>query len=242
MKAIFLIAPLEARMIKFNLVVGALGDQKADAIVTAATEELNPLSDYYSDVLEKAGSELNRDIIENGYSCEIGDALVTSAFNLDADVIVHAVPPSLDSDEDNGMSLVATYANAIIIGYEEGDARTFVVPPLGLNSGNQHMKGLATLAYDGLFLGIGQCPYIKEVTLCMPNEAFSAVFEHVFKNELKNGWFFGPSCPNCGNPAVPITYGLPAREDLSDPNFYAGGCIVWEESPDWACRGCGVEF
>jgi hypothetical protein len=128
MKAIFLRAPLEASMIKFNLVVGALGDQKADAIVTAATQELNPLSDYYSDVLEKAGPELHRDIIENGYSCEVGDALVTSAFNLDADVIVHAVPPSLDSDEDNGMSLVATYTNAIISEF----ARHFGKPKLEL--------------------------------------------------------------------------------------------------------------
>jgi O-acetyl-ADP-ribose deacetylase (regulator of RNase III) len=229
-------------MIKFNLVVGALGDQKADAIVTAAAKNLNPVSSYFGDLLEKAGPELSFDILKNNYSCEIGNALVTSAFNLDADVIVHAVTPNLDSDEDNGMSLVSTYANAIITGYQEGNARTFVVPPLGLESQTQHIMGLATLAYDGIFLGIGQCPRIKEVTLCMPDEAIAPVFEHIFKNELKEGWFFGPSCPKCGNPPVPITYGLVAGEALLDPNFYAGGCIVWEDSPNWGCKACGVEF
>jgi O-acetyl-ADP-ribose deacetylase (regulator of RNase III) len=242
MKVTFQKAYLEKTMIKFNLVVGALGDQKADAIVTAATRNLIPLSDYYAEALEKAGPELSLDILENNYSCEVGDALVTSAFNLDADVIVHAVTPDLDADEANSTSLLATYANAIIMGYEEGDARTFVVPPLGLESKTQHLKGMATLAYDGLFLGIGQCPGIKEVTLCMPNEAIAPVFEHVFKTELEKGWFFGPSCPNCGKPALPITYGLPTERDFMDPNFYSGGCIIWEESPDWACRACEAEF
>jgi hypothetical protein len=229
-------------MIKFNLVVGALGDQKADAIVTAATEDLNPVSVYYSELLKNAGAELDRDIIENNYRCEIGNALVTSAFNLDADVIVHAVPPNLDAEDDNSVSLIATYANAIIMGYEDGDARTFVVPPLGLESQTQQIKGLATLAYDGLFLGTGQCPGIKEITLCMPHQAIAPVFEHVFKTELEKGWSFGPSCPNCASPAMPITYGLPTERDYMDPNFYSGGCIVGDENPDWACRACGVEF
>lgn len=242
MKAIFLRASLGIGMIKFNLVVGDLSDQKADAIVTASTQELNPLSDYYSDLLEKAGPELTRDIIENAYSCEIGDAVVTSAFNLDADVIVHAVPPNLDAEDDNSIVLIAAYANAIIMGYEEGDARTFVVPTLGIESRTQHIKGLATMAYDGLFLGIGQCPGIKEITLCMPNEALAPVFEHVFKTELEKGWSFGPSCPNCGNPALPITYGLPTERDFMDPNIYSGGCVITDENPDWACRACGVEF
>ena len=229
-------------MIKFNLVVGELGDQKADAIVTAATEELAPVSPYYADLFDKAGPGLLSDIVDNGHACEVGEALVTEGFNLNAEVIVHAVPPQLEADEDNWMILLATYANAVIMGYEEGGATSIVIPPLGLEEVTKDIGGLATIAYDGIFLGIGQCRGIREVTLCMPNETAARHFRQVFRAELRDGWHFGPDCPNCGKPALPITYGLPSGRDFMDPNFYSGGCIVRDENPNWACRACEVEF
>jgi O-acetyl-ADP-ribose deacetylase (regulator of RNase III) len=229
-------------MIKFNLVVGGLGDQKADAIVTAATEDLGPVSAYYADLFDKAGPDLLSDIIYNGHACEVGEALVTEAFELKAEVIVHAVPPRLEAEEDNWMALLATYANAVIMGYEEGGATSIVIPPLGLEEDTKDIQALATIAYDGIFLGIGQCRGLKEVTLCMPNETAASHFKQIFKSELKTGWHFGPDCPKCGNPALPISYGLPSGHDFMDPNFYSGGCIIRDENPNWACRGCEVEF
>lgn len=229
-------------MIKFNLVVGDLADQKADAIVTAATEDLAPVSSFYADVFEKAGPELLRDIVGNEYACEVGEALVTKAFDLPTRAIVHAVPPQLEADEDNWMVLLATYANSVIMGYEEGGAASIVIPPLGLEENTKDIQALATIAYDGIFLGIGQCRGIREVTLCMPNETAAVHFKLVFKEELANGWSFGPDCPKCGQPALPITYGLPTERDFMDPNFYSGGCIIREDNPEWACRSCGVEF
>ncbi len=55
------------------------------------------------------------------------------------------------------------------------------------------------------------------------------------------------SCPRCGSPAVPIVYGLPAGElfEAADRGeVVLGGCMVWDEQPEWACRGvdCGLEF
>jgi O-acetyl-ADP-ribose deacetylase (regulator of RNase III) len=229
-------------MIKFNLVIGDLGDQKADAIVTAATEDLAPVSSYYADLFDKAGPELLSDIIDNGHACEVGEALVTEGFNLDAEVIVHAVPPQLEADEGSRMALLATYANAVIMGYEEGGATSIVIPPLGLDEDTKDIGALATIAYDGIFLGIGQCRGIRDVTLCMPNETAATYFKQIFEAELKNGWSFGPDCPKCGNPAVPIIYGLPSGRDFMDPNFYSGGCIIRDENPNWACRACEVEF
>jgi O-acetyl-ADP-ribose deacetylase len=229
-------------MVKFNIVVGDLGNQTADVIVTASTEDLGPVSSYYADVFEKAGPQLFIDIVDNEYACEVGEALVTKAFNLNARALVHAVPPQLEADEDNSMALLATYANAVIMGYEEGGATSIVIPPLGLEEETKDIQALATIAYDGIFLGIGQCRGIREVTLCMPNETAAVYFKHVFKEELANGWSFGPDCPKCGQPALPITYGLPTERDFKDPNFYSGGCIIWEDNPEWACRACEVEF
>ena len=229
-------------MIKFNLVIGNLGDQQADAIVTAATEDLAPFSAYFVDVFEKAGPGLSSEIMDNGLACEVGEALVTSAFDLKANVIVHAVAPSIEVHEDNWMTILAAYANAVIMGYEEGGATSIVIPPLGVDEDTKDIGALATVAYDGIFLGIGQCRGIKEVTLCMPNETVATYFKQVFSSELRNGWSFGPDCPKCGKPALPIAYGLPTERDLMDPNFYSGGCIIMDDNPNWACRACGVEF
>lgn len=140
------------------------------------------------------------------------------------------------------MMLLITCANAVIMGYEEGGATSIVIPPLGLEEDTKDIQALATIAYDGIFLGIGQCGGIREVTLCMPNETAATNFRQVFKAELANGWHFGPDCPQCGNPAMPITYGPPSGHDFQEPNFYSGGCIVSDENPDWACRACEVEF
>jgi O-acetyl-ADP-ribose deacetylase (regulator of RNase III) len=229
-------------MIKFNLVVGDLGGQRADAIVTAATGDLGPVSPYYAELFDKAGPELLREIMDTDQACKAGEAFITEGFNLNAEVIVHAVPPQLEADEDNWMTLLATYANAVIMGYEEGGATSIVIPPLGLDEDTKDIQALATIAYDGIFLGIGQCRGMKEVTLCMPNETAASHFKYVFKSEIENGWDFGPACPQCGNPALPITYGLPSGRDFMNPNFYSGGCIVSDENPDWACRACEVEF
>jgi hypothetical protein len=49
-------------------------------------------------------------------------------------------------------------------------------------------------------------------------------------------------CPTCGNPALPITYGLPTEEDFNNPSFYSGGCIVMPNQPQWACPKCEIEF
>ena len=51
-----------------------------------------------------------------------------------------------------------------------------------------------------------------------------------------------PNCPNCGQPALPIVYGLPREEDVNDPNFYSGGCIIMPNQPNWACAECEIEF
>jgi hypothetical protein len=50
------------------------------------------------------------------------------------------------------------------------------------------------------------------------------------------------SCPQCGGVVTPIIYGLPTQQDIEDPGFYSGGCIILPENPEWACLECEIEF
>ena len=55
-----------------------------------------------------------------------------------------------------------------------------------------------------------------------------------------------PSCPACqSGDVVPIAYGLPMGEGLARAQrgeVMLGGCVVWDESPQWHCRACGAAF
>ena len=52
-----------------------------------------------------------------------------------------------------------------------------------------------------------------------------------------------PPCPRCrSTDARPILYGYPSTEmfEASERgDIGLGGCIVWDESPDFECGGCG---
>jgi hypothetical protein len=55
------------------------------------------------------------------------------------------------------------------------------------------------------------------------------------------------TCPRCGGVAIPIVHGLPGLElfEAADRGEVAlGGCMVFDEQPEWVCRGvdCGLEF
>lgn len=51
------------------------------------------------------------------------------------------------------------------------------------------------------------------------------------------------TCPRCGVEIepVPIVYGLPTREawlEAQSGRIRLGGCVIGDESPDYACPAC----
>lgn len=59
-------------MAKFNVIVGNIADQSADAIVNAANEFLAPGGGVCGAIFEKAGAGLLEEVDQNGYYCEPG--------------------------------------------------------------------------------------------------------------------------------------------------------------------------
>ena len=55
-----------------------------------------------------------------------------------------------------------------------------------------------------------------------------------------------PICPACGEPEpLPILYGYPTIESFEKAErgeIALGGCLVWEDQPNWHCTACGHEF
>ena len=52
-------------------------------------------------------------------------------------------------------------------------------------------------------------------------------------------------CPHCGGKVLRIAYGDPGPEMLEAANrgeIILGGCLISDESPDYACPDCGQTF
>lgn len=160
---------------------------------------------------------------------------------MDADIIVHTVAPRAKPQGRDGYLISSAYSNALIAAYRDG-ARSIVIPSLGTGAFGWDVREATSWAYDGIYMGLYHCPRMKEITFCCYTEQDAAIFREVFKDEIAGGLSFGELCPKCGDPALPIIYGLPTPSALDDPEFYSGGCMVGPENPEWACRDCEIEF
>lgn len=77
----------------FDIVIGNIVDVVADAIVLPANEKLKEESGISKVVFNAAGrSKLKKACGKIGH-CEVGSAVPTPAFNMDASYIIHAVVP-----------------------------------------------------------------------------------------------------------------------------------------------------
>jgi O-acetyl-ADP-ribose deacetylase (regulator of RNase III) len=72
-----------------TVIQGDIAQQSADCLVNAAGTSLRMGSGVAGALRRKAGEALNEDAIEKG-PIELGEVLVTSAYDLDAEYVIHA--------------------------------------------------------------------------------------------------------------------------------------------------------
>jgi O-acetyl-ADP-ribose deacetylase (regulator of RNase III) len=115
---------------EFSAIQGDIADQSADALVNAAGTSLRMGSGVAGALRRAAGEELNEAAVAEG-PVELGAAVVTDAFDLDARYVVHAaaMPHSGDGRATEESVREAT-RNALRAADEHG-CRSLVVPVLG---------------------------------------------------------------------------------------------------------------
>jgi O-acetyl-ADP-ribose deacetylase (regulator of RNase III) len=115
---------------EFTTIRGDIADQSADALVNAAGTSLRMGSGVAGALRRAAGEELNEAAVAEG-PVELGAAVVTDAFDLDARYVVHAaaMPHSGDGRATEESVREAT-RNALRAADEHG-CRSLVVPVLG---------------------------------------------------------------------------------------------------------------
>ena len=86
---------------KFDLVKTNIVNVSADAIVLPANEKLKEGSGTSTAIFEAAGRKQLTQACKKIGSCEVGSAVPTLAYNLNAKYIIHAVVPKwIDGNHD----------------------------------------------------------------------------------------------------------------------------------------------
>ena len=102
----------------FRIIRNDITNMKTDAIVLPANTLLKEGSGTSKAIFEKAGrAQLEKacaDFLEKYHHVHVGDAVVTSGFNLDAKYIIHAVLPKwIDGDHEEYALLSTAYLSVL---------------------------------------------------------------------------------------------------------------------------------
>lgn len=150
------------------VVSGNIADAKADAIVLPANENLLEGPGASAAIFEAAGrSELTEACRKEG-KCKVGSAVVTPAFNLDADYIIHAVVPKWRGGKHNEYDLLCSaYLSALNLA-DEMECESVAFPLLA--SGNNGFD--YSMAFDIAKLSIQsfKASHLKQVFLVLFNK------------------------------------------------------------------------
>ena len=115
---------------EFTVVQGDIARQEADALVNAAGTSLQMGSGVAGALRRGAGSEINQEAVSKG-PVELGEVAVTDAYDLDADIVVHAAAmPHYGDGRATEDSIRDATRNAFAAADERG-CESLVIPALG---------------------------------------------------------------------------------------------------------------
>ncbi|MDZ7687162.1 MAG: macro domain-containing protein [Halobacteriales archaeon] len=115
---------------KFTVVQGDIAQQKADALVNAAGTSLRMGSGVAGALRRGAGRGINEEAMSKG-PVDLGGVAVTDAYDLDADIVVHAAAmPHYGDGRATEKSIRDATRNALETADDRG-CESLVIPALG---------------------------------------------------------------------------------------------------------------
>ncbi|WP_049915790.1 macro domain-containing protein [Natrialba taiwanensis] len=115
---------------EFDVIQGDIAAQSADALVNAAGTSLRMGSGVAGALRRRAGEEINDEAMERG-PVELGAVVVTDAYDLDAEYVIHAAAmPHYGTGEATAESIRDATRNALERADELG-CESLVIPALG---------------------------------------------------------------------------------------------------------------
>jgi O-acetyl-ADP-ribose deacetylase (regulator of RNase III) len=133
---------------EFTVIQGDIAEQSADTLVNAAGTSLKMGSGVAGALLDAADGPLERAAVARG-PIELGEVVVTDAYGLDAEYVIHAAAMSHSGPHRiaTAESIYEATRNALETADELG-CESLVVPLLGCGSGGFHTHEAVPLIRD----------------------------------------------------------------------------------------------
>lgn len=131
-----------------HVLQGDIAQQEADALVNAAGTSLRMGSGVAGALLDAANGSLERDAVARG-PIELGDVVVTDAYDLDAEYVIYAA--AMSHPGPHPLATAESIREATRYSLETADSldcESLVLPLLGCGSGGFHTHEGAALICD----------------------------------------------------------------------------------------------
>lgn len=113
-----------------RVVQGDIAEESADVLVNAAGTSMRMGSGVAGALRQAGGEALNEEAMEKG-PVDLGEVVVTRAYDLDAEYVIHAAAmPHYSDGKATGDSIASATQNTLDAA-EELDAESIVIPALG---------------------------------------------------------------------------------------------------------------
>ncbi|MCX8176374.1 MAG: macro domain-containing protein [Candidatus Bathyarchaeota archaeon] len=167
-----------------ELVKGDITDLEVDAIVNAANSQLKLGGGVAGAIRRKGGLKIQEECDKIGY-CPVGSAVITSAGNLKARYVIHAVGPRYgEGDEDNKLKNATLNSLKIADQYK---IKTIAFPAISTGVFGFPKNRCAEIMLQTTVNYLKNDTKIKKVVFCLYDDETFKVFQDKLGKMIKNG-------------------------------------------------------
>ena len=164
---------------EIRLQQGDLTALEIDSIVHYASPDLVLGAGFGSAIAARGGASIQEELKPFG-TIETGEAVITSAGELNSDFIIHAVGPRVQ-EENTEQKLEKTMDNALKAAKEKGIAK-IAFPPMGTGFYGIPLNTCATIMLRAIKNHIAQNSSIKEIVICVLDNREYRVFQEQWES------------------------------------------------------------
>lgn len=158
---------------------GDLTAMEIESIVHYASPDLILGSGFGSAIAARGGASIQEELKSFG-PITIGEAVVTSAGELNSNFIIHAVGPRFQEDETEE-KLLKTMSNALKAANEKGIGK-IAFPPMGAGFYGIPLKTCATIMLSSIKKHVSQGSSLKEIVICVLDNREYKIFQEEWEN------------------------------------------------------------